>query len=190
MRNRLPNIWAIARLSKVRGDNIRSKIKYLKRRDQRKKWKSRLPPNCRMSLNQTPGDILIFLPGVGEIFRTARELESIANKHNLKLLQLYGDLPLEKQDEVLSLRAHSVRSILATNVAESSLTIDGVTGVIDSGLARSMQFNHELGLDRSRTRPDLSGECRSANRKGRADSHPVIVLTTLGTGPTSASSRT
>jgi len=139
-------------------------IKYLKRRDQRK-MEEQIAAHLPDALNQTVGDILIFLPGVGEIFRTARELESIANKHNLKLLQLYGDLPLEQQDEVLS-PSPQRKVILATNVAESSLTIDGVTGVIDSGLARSMQFNHELGLDRLELVP--ISQASADQRTGRA----------------------
>jgi ATP-dependent helicase HrpB len=139
-------------------------VKYLKRRDQRK-IEEQIAAQLPDVLNQTPGDILIFLPGVGEIFRTARELESVANKHNLKLLQLYGDLPLEKQDEVLA-PCPQRKVVLATNVAESSLTIDGVTGVIDSGLARSMQFNHDLGLDRLELVP--ISQASADQRTGRA----------------------
>ncbi|MDG2390289.1 MAG: ATP-dependent helicase HrpB [Planctomycetaceae bacterium] len=139
-------------------------VKYLKRRDQRK-IEEQIATQLPDVLNQTPGDILIFLPGVGEIFRTARELESIANKHNLKLLQLYGDLPLDQQDEVLA-PSPQRKVVLATNVAESSLTIDGVTGVIDSGLARSMQFNHDLGLDRLELVP--ISQASAEQRTGRA----------------------
>ena len=162
-------------------------IKYLKRRDQRK-MEEQIAAHLPDALNQTVGDILIFLPGVGEIFRTARELESIANKHNLKLLQLYGDLPLEQQDEVLS-PSPQRKVILATNVAESSLTIDGVTGVIDSGLARSMQFNHELGLDRLELVPisQASADQRTG-RAGRTSSGYCLRLWEQKT--TSASPRT
>lgn len=139
-------------------------IAYARRRDQRsleEQISGRLPE----MLEKTPGHILIFLPGVGEIFRTTRELESLANKHKLKLLQLYGDLPLDKQDEVLS-ASEQRKVILATNVAESSLTIDGVTGVIDSGLARMMQFNHALGLDRLELSP--ISQASADQRAGRA----------------------
>ena len=52
-------------------------------------------------LDRTPGDVLVFLPGVGEIRQTARRLESLAAARNLAVLPLYGDLPAEKQDEVL-----------------------------------------------------------------------------------------
>ena len=52
-------------------------------------------------LDRTPGDVLVFLPGVGEIRQTARRLEPLAAARNLAVLPLYGDLPAEKQDEVL-----------------------------------------------------------------------------------------
>jgi len=139
-------------------------IEYTKRRDQRR-IEEQIAAHLPRVLDQTPGDILVFLPGVGEIVRTAREVESLCAKQNLKLLQLYGDLPLDQQDEVLSPSAQR-KVVLATNVAESSLTIDGVTGVIDSGLARSIQFNHNLGLDRLELMP--ISQASADQRSGRA----------------------
>jgi ATP-dependent helicase HrpB len=139
-------------------------IEFLRRRDQRP-LEQQISAQLPDMLEKTPGHILVFLPGVGEIFRTARELESLAGKHKLTLLQLYGDLPLDKQDEVLS-PSEQRKVILATNVAESSLTIDGVTGVIDSGLARVMQFNHALGLDRLELTP--ISQASADQRAGRA----------------------
>ncbi|MBD3673863.1 MAG: ATP-dependent helicase HrpB [Planctomycetaceae bacterium] len=139
-------------------------IEYVKRRDQRR-LEQQIAAHLPDILDRTPGDVLIFLPGVGEIFNATRELESLAAKRDLKLLQLYGNLPLEKQDEVLS-PCSQRKVVLATNVAESSLTIDGVTGVIDSGLARSMQFNHDLGLDRLELVP--ISQASADQRTGRA----------------------
>jgi ATP-dependent helicase HrpB len=98
----------------------------------------------RRVLDATPGDVLVFLPGVGEIQRSA---EALAGLRDLAVLPLYGDLPAEKQDEVL--RPLSRRKVvLATNVAETSITIDGVTAVVDSGLVRRLRFDPATGLDR------------------------------------------
>jgi ATP-dependent helicase HrpB len=101
----------------------------------------------RRMLEQTAGDLLVFLPGVGEIHRTQRELESTAAEHDLALLPLYGDMPLDEQQRVLC-PLNRRKIVLATNVAETSLTIDGVTGVVDTGWARVMQLDARLGLNR------------------------------------------
>ncbi|HYG64973.1 MAG TPA: DEAD/DEAH box helicase, partial [Thermoanaerobaculia bacterium] len=101
----------------------------------------------RQMLEVTPGDLLVFLPGVGEIQRSAEALEPLAAERGLAVLSLYGDLPAERQDEVL--RPLSRRKVvLATNVAETSLTIDGVSAVVDSGLVRRLRFDPATGLDR------------------------------------------
>ncbi|HXY33558.1 MAG TPA: ATP-dependent helicase C-terminal domain-containing protein [Planctomycetaceae bacterium] len=98
-------------------------------------------------LPQTPGDILAFLPGVGEIRQAAAETQSLARKHNLAVFPLYGDLPPEEQDAVL-MPSERRKLVLSTNVAETSLTIPGITAVVDSGLARQMRFDPSVGLDR------------------------------------------
>ena len=97
-------------------------------------------------LAATPGDCLVFLPGVGEIRAAARRLERLAQQHDLAVLPLYGDLPAEEQDAVLR-PGERRKVILATNVAETSLTIEGVTGVVDSGLARVLRYDERTGLD-------------------------------------------
>src|SRR4051812_42999521 len=98
----------------------------------------------RRVLDSTPGDVLVFLPGVGEIQRAS---EALAGERELAVLPVYGDLPAERQDEVL--RPLSRRKVvLATNVAETSITIDGVTAVVDSGLVRRLRFDPATGLDR------------------------------------------
>jgi ATP-dependent helicase HrpB len=101
----------------------------------------------RRVLDATPGDLLAFLPGVGEIQRSTEALAGLAAERDLAVLPLYGDLPAERQDEVL--RPLSRRKVvLATNVAETSITIDGVTAVVDSGLVRRLRFDPATGLDR------------------------------------------
>jgi len=98
-------------------------------------------------LTQTMGDVLAFLPGVGEIRRTAQELSPLAAARNLAVMELYGDLPLDRQQAVLQ-PADRRKVVLATNVAETSVTIAGVTGVVDSGLARVLRVDPAMGLNR------------------------------------------
>lgn len=101
----------------------------------------------RRVLDATPGDVLVFLPGVGEIQRSAEALAGLAAERGLAVLPLYGDLPAEKQDAVLR-PLDRRKVVLATNVAETSITIDGVTAVVDSGQVRRLRFDPATGLDR------------------------------------------
>ncbi|MBL8829342.1 MAG: ATP-dependent helicase HrpB [Planctomycetaceae bacterium] len=96
---------------------------------------------------RTSGDVLAFLPGVGEIRRTGDELSQSLDTRACDLMELYADLPLEKQQAVL-LPSSRRKIVLATNVAETSVTIAGVTGVVDSGFARQLSFDATLGLNR------------------------------------------
>lgn len=99
------------------------------------------------ALESTTGDVLAFLPGVGEIRRTHEDLRAIAERRGVEVFELYGDLPADQQDAVLQKRARR-KVVLATNVAQTSVTIDGVTAVVDSGLARVQRFDPSVGLDR------------------------------------------
>ena len=96
---------------------------------------------------QTPGDVLVFLPGVGEIQRSAEALAGSPPSGTWPSLPLYGDLPAEQQDAVLR-PAGRRKVVLATNVAETSVTVDGVTAVVDTGLVRRLRFDPATGLDR------------------------------------------
>lgn len=98
----------------------------------------------RRALAETAGDVLVFLPGVGEIDRAA---QALAGDQSLAVLPLYGDLPAERQDEVLR-PLDRRKVVLATNVAETSVTVEGVTAVVDSGLVRRMRYDPSTGLDR------------------------------------------
>ena len=97
------------------------------------------------ALEKTDGHLLVFLPGVGEILKCEQLLAPIAERKGHLLLTLFGDLPPEQQDRVL-VEGGSRKIILSTNVAETSLTIFGITAVIDSGLARQMQVSPATGL--------------------------------------------
>jgi ATP-dependent RNA helicase HrpB len=111
------------------------------------------------------GDVLVFLPGAAEIRRAADAVAPLAAEHDLLILPLHGDLPLEAQQRVLR-RAARRKVVLATNVAETSLTIDGVTAVIDSGLARVARYDPRHGVNTLR----LAAISRAAaeQRAGRA----------------------
>ncbi|MFO1006529.1 MAG: ATP-dependent helicase HrpB [Planctomycetaceae bacterium] len=120
-------------------------VRYLKFRD-RQPIQELAVAGIEQMLELTSGDVLVFLPGVPEIHRTSRELEPLARRHDLIVMPLFGDLPAEEQDRVLS-PCSQRKVVLATNVAETSITIDGITGVVDTGLAKVMRFDPDAGLD-------------------------------------------
>ncbi len=116
----------------------------------------------RALLDGQTGEVLVFLPGAAEIHRAARVCEPMARRCNRVLLPLHGDLPASEQDRAVAPSAQA-KIILATNVAESSITIDGVNTVIDCGLARIASFSQWTGL------PTLSlGRTSKASARQRA----------------------
>ncbi|MFM8985391.1 MAG: ATP-dependent helicase HrpB [Planctomycetia bacterium] len=117
------------------------------------------------AVRRTEGHVLVFLPGVGEIMRCERELAAAVEREGHVLLPLFGDLPPEQQDRVLD-DVGRRKVILATNVAETSLTIPGVTAVVDSGLARQMRVAHATGLPRLELVP--ISKAAADQRAGRA----------------------
>ncbi len=99
----------------------------------------------RRALAETRGDVLTFLPGVGEIRAVGALLADAARDADVH--ELYGDLPAERQDAALTAGPRR-RVVLATNVAETSVTVEGVTAVVDSGRARVLRHDPATGLDR------------------------------------------
>ncbi|MCU0718353.1 MAG: ATP-dependent helicase HrpB [Pirellula sp.] len=93
------------------------------------------------------GDVLAFLPGAGEIERTSSLLERSSLARDCDIVKLYGTMPLEEQVRAIEPGARR-KIVLATNIAETSLTIEGIRVVVDSGLARVMRFSSDVGLDR------------------------------------------
>ncbi len=125
------------------------------------------------------GDVLVFLPGAAEIRRTERECRPLAARHHLLLLPLYGDLSPAEQDRAVS-PAPQRKVILATNVAESSITVEGVTSVIDSGLARMASDSPWSGLPTLEvTRISKASATQRAGRAARTAPGRVIRLYTL-----------
>ncbi len=100
------------------------------------------------ALRETEGDILVFLPGIGEI-RRAIEASSRVIDSNVDLFPLAGALSQDEQDAALApSRPGRRRIVFSTDIAESSLTVDGVRVVIDSGLARSPRFDPNTGMSK------------------------------------------
>ena len=101
------------------------------------------------ALESHPGDLLAFLPGAGEIRRVVQVLEAELPASSHAVLPLYGDLATAAQDAVLRPDPQGRRKvIIATNIAETSLTIDGVRIVVDSGLERRQRFDPATGMGR------------------------------------------
>ena len=120
------------------------------------------------ALEDRTGDLLVFLPGTGEIERVRRRLAArLAD--GADVLPLHGSLPLEDQQRVLApMPGGRRRIVLATDIAETSLTIEGVTTVIDLGLARKPRFHPGSGLTRLVTEPiPLASAEQRAGRAGR-----------------------
>lgn len=125
----------------------------------------RIVATLRDALAATSGDILVFLPGVGEIKTTRRAIESAGVQGSASVLELYGDLAPGDQDAVLA-PSRRRKIVLSTNVAETSVTIPGVTGVIDSGLARVSRFDSQVGLPKLMLEP--ISQASADQRAGRA----------------------
>lgn len=110
---------------------------------------------------------LVFLPGIGEIRSCERRLGSCSWRDGVDVLALHGDLPLEEQARVIApADGQRGRVVLATGIAESSLTIAGVRLVIDSGLSRRNRFDPSRGLDGLVTVP--ASQASAEQRTGRA----------------------
>jgi ATP-dependent helicase HrpB len=119
----------------------------------------------REAASLTGRHVLAFLPGVGEIQRTREALGGWARAQGVGVVGLYGQLSAQEQDAALA-PGGSQRVILATNVAETSLTIPGVGAVVDSGLARVMRYDPGCGLDRLELR--RISRASADQRAGRA----------------------
>ncbi|WP_327730223.1 helicase-related protein [Streptomyces sp. NBC_00487] len=118
----------------------------------------------RRALAERQGDVLCFLPGVGEIARVAGQLGGLGD---LDVLQVHGRAPAAVQDAVLA-GGERRRVVLATSVAESSLTVPGVRVVVDSGLAREPRVDHARGLSALTTvRASQAAGRQRAGRAGR-----------------------
>jgi len=121
----------------------------------------------RLATREHEGDLLCFLPGAPEIRRVQRHLEESGADSHADLLPLYGELASAAQDAALAPAAPGRRKIiLSTSIAETSLTIEGVRIVVDSGLRRSAEFDPATGMSRLVT--GKVSQAAAEQRRGRA----------------------
>ncbi|MBL9078304.1 MAG: ATP-dependent helicase HrpB [Planctomycetes bacterium] len=119
------------------------------------------------ALDETAGDVLVFLPGTGEIARCEEALQNLARRRAVLVLPLHGRLDAGEQDRAIRPQAQR-KVVLSTNVAESSLTIAGVTAVVDSGLARELRFDRGRSVDVLQLeRISVASATQRAGRAGR-----------------------
>ena len=123
----------------------------------------------RHALANDPGSVLAFLPGEGEIRRCLSALECAPLPDDVRVLALFGALSGRLQDAAIMPAALGERKVvLATSIAETSLTIEGVRIVVDGGAARSMRFSPRTGLSRLETiRVSRSSADQRSGRAGR-----------------------
>jgi ATP-dependent helicase HrpB len=101
---------------------------------------------CERVAGESTGDLLVFMPGAYEISRTVQAVQGLRALRDFVCFPLHGELPPEQQDRAVA-RYETRKIIVSTNVAETSLTIDGVTTVIDCGLARMARFDPHRGIN-------------------------------------------
>ncbi|HEX8027040.1 MAG TPA: ATP-dependent helicase C-terminal domain-containing protein [Vicinamibacterales bacterium] len=98
-------------------------------------------------LPRTKGNVLCFLPGAREIGRTIEECQSVAARYSADLVPLHGSMDAAGQDAALAPASTRRRIIVSTNIAETSLTVSGVSAVIDTGLQKVARYDDERGVD-------------------------------------------
>ncbi len=118
-------------------------------------------------LKNEKGDVLVFLPGAGEIHRVQVLLQE--DFPTLKICPLYGDLPYKEQEEAILPDKHGRRKVvLSTTIAETSLTIEGIKIVLDCGYARTQRFEPKTGLNKLETvRISMDAADQRSGRAGR-----------------------
>ncbi|WP_164503510.1 ATP-dependent helicase HrpB [Pleionea sediminis] len=133
-------------------------------------WRDVLVTAVRRGLHKVHGDILVFLPGRGEIEWSRKQIESGCmdelQAQSIEIFALHGELSLAEQNKLLKSNVEYRRIILATNIAETSVTIEGVELVIDSGLVKLLEFDVGAGLDKLVTRQ--ISRASAEQRSGRA----------------------
>ncbi len=140
-------------------------------RDGRARLEDEVAAAARAALAADPGSTLVFLPGVREIERVADILNATVRDASVDIRPLYGAMSPAEQDAAIAPAPPGRRKVvLATSIAETSLTIDGVRIVIDSGLSRRPRFEPALGLSRLETvRASQAAITQRAGRAGRLE---------------------
>jgi ATP-dependent helicase HrpB len=147
------------------GRSFPVEVRYLSQHDERPVTEQAADAVEQIVNSGDPGDILVFMPGMGEINATIGTARAARTNERLALIPLHGDLPPEQQD--LAFAPNPLRKVVvATNVAETSVTIEGIRHVIDSGLARVARYDPERGISTLFIEP--ISRASAEQRKGRA----------------------
>ena len=127
------------------GRSFPVEVRYLE--ESRDRFPARMAHAVRRALSEKEGDVLAFLPGSGEIRACCELLSRESSDSSLSIHSLYGDLPFAEQEKAI-LPGPGRKVVLATNIAETSLTIEGVRVVVDGGLSRMVRHDPSNGLNR------------------------------------------
>ena len=138
---------------------------HMPRNSTRPIWDAAAEQVRRVLREESEGDILVFMPGSYEIMRTIGAVRNLPESGGVDILPLYGELPPEEQDRAVK-PSPGRKVIVATNVAETSLTIPGVRAVVDAGLARIARFDPHRGIDTLLVEP--VSQASAEQRAGRA----------------------
>ena len=138
---------------------------HLPRNSTRPVWDAAAEQVRRLLREEAEGDVLVFMPGSYEIMRTIGAVRNLPESGGVDILPLYGELPPEEQDRAVK-PSPGRKVIVATNVAETSLTIPGVRAVVDAGLARIARFDAHRGIDTLLVEP--ISQASAEQRAGRA----------------------
>ena len=128
-------------------------------------WDAAAEQVRRILQEEAEGDVLVFMPGSYEIMRTIGAVRNLPESGGVDILPLHGELPPEEQDRAVKPGPRR-KVIVATNVAETSLTIPGVRAVVDAGLARVARFDPHRGIDTLLIEP--VSQASAEQRAGRA----------------------
>ncbi len=154
-----------ARVLVSEGQSFPVEVRYLDHHDERDMADQAADTVARIVNSGAPGDVLVFMPGLGEINATLNAIRAARTKERLALIPLHGELQPEEQDAAFA--PNPLRKIVvATNVAETSVTIDGIRHVVDSGVARVARYDSERGIGTLFIEP--ISRASSDQRKGRA----------------------
>lgn len=163
---RVARLLGEARVIESQGRAFPVETRYLGR-EPLKRIEDQVADAVLLALNEQPGSQLVFLPGQGEIRRVEERLRERIRDNTVEIAPLYGALDQTEQDRaVLPAPPGRRKVVLATAIAETSLTIEGVRVVIDSGLARIPVYEPDLGVTRLETR--RASRAASDQRRGRA----------------------
>jgi ATP-dependent helicase HrpB len=147
------------------GQSFPVEVGYLSMPDQRPITVQAAEAVERIIHDESPGDILVFMPGRGEIQGTLDALRGLRTRERVACIPLHGELEPQEQDRAFAPNALR-KVIVATNVAETSITIDGIRHVVDSGVARVARYDAERGIGTLLLEP--ISRASADQRKGRA----------------------